>query len=624
MKHFIIKAFILLVSLSMFFYSCSPDIVDDLLEKHKEQKKSEEKSTYKGAWDWTKPESYDFAYSMIGGKKNISSPFHTTASVDSRLTDIIMARDYLPEQGWVLLAKVFGTPDNHIQSKYPYFMLYNKYLGIVRLYIFNGEPTPYKKAAITLSWLYGTNKNALFSPSEVYRYSNEEYHSGNKTSGTIVNYIEEYHSEAWFVTDIPVNYDPYINYDENLMLRFRIANKTTANVNFDSEFEFETTTKTRPITTNSEETDPESKVYKFLNKGHKVLSATSSEKIEGYYDKVNTALDPEKFKGHERLQKAAESVKKALNGKDLKNPLRAIGAISTVLGGPIGAGLGILSSFLGKPNSMATGPVELMPMVSVGRGNGLGTIKGNIVFDTNATAFPLQLPGANHTYKKDSSININGLPIYDKPLGVISLDRTPYLHNNNTSLHGTYSNRCSGFWCEGEFPMPTICDCISTEHESTEFRYHEYTIYGNDVNMVLNPYSDTEIITIKARLLSKHNFPYTTKESIHETFFITDKIEKGKYELIENEKDWFIYGTSFVDLLDLNKQSLLVYDGYYEDKWIYHLEDEKKETIKDISYKQNSDVYLQLLIALKPKDTKADQTPIIHNITYHLDKNKIR
>jgi len=604
MKHFLIKAFILLISSSMFFYSCNPDIVEDLVNK----KDSKEKSTSEKTWDWTKPESYDFAYSMIGGKKNLSSPFHTTASIDSRLTDIIMARDYLPEQGWVLLAKVFGTPDSHIQSKYPYFMLYNKYLGIIRLYVFNGEQATFQRAALSLSWLYGTNKNALFSPSQVYRYSNEEYYSGSKTSGSIVNYIEDYHSGAWFVTDIPVNYDPHINYNENLMLRFRIANETASKVSLDSEFEFETKTKTRPITTNSEENDPESKVYKFLDKGHKVLSATSSEKIEGYYDKVNTALDPEKFKGHERLQKAAESVKKALNGKDLKNPLRAIGAISTVLGGPIGAGLGILSSFLGKPNSMATGPVELMPMVSVGRGNGLGTIKGNILFDTNATAFPLQLPGANHTYKKDSAINIDGLPIYDKPLGVISLDNTPYL--KSAEIKNTY--RYSSTPCFNLIGNR----CYKQSYTYYIAVYRRYSIDG-DLNLLLNQDSDTEIVTVKARLLSKQPYAYS-KEG-----FIGEKIEQGEYDLIENDKEWFVYGSPFTDLSDIKNQGILVQYYDYEEtvtvgpsgSW---------ENISPSKAKYDDPIYIQFLIALKPKDPKADQTPIIHNITYHLDKNKKR
>jgi len=123
MKTVFIKNFTLtFVSAFCFlFYSCSRDVVDELLEniesnKKVEKKDSEDQKASDGTWDWTKPESYDFAYSMIGGKKNISSPFHTTASADTRLTDIIMARDYLPEQGWVLLAKVFGSPNDYIQS----------------------------------------------------------------------------------------------------------------------------------------------------------------------------------------------------------------------------------------------------------------------------------------------------------------------------------------------------------------------------------------------------------------------------------------------------------------------------------------------------------------------------
>jgi len=489
-------------------------------------------------------------------------------------------------------------------------LLYNKYLGIIRLYIFNGEQTNYQRAAITLSWLYGTDKNALFSPSEVYRYANEEYYSGSKTSGTIINYIEDYHSGAWFATDIPVNYDPHINYNESLMLRFRIENSTKSKVNLDSEFEFRTESKTKPITINSEETYPESKFYNFIDGSHKFLSATSSEKVEDYYNKVNTALDPEKFKGHKRLQEAAEGAKKVLNGKDLKNPLRAIGAISTALGGPIGAGLGILSSFIGKSNSIATGPVELMPMISVGRGNGIGTIKGKIEFNTNATAFPLQLPGANHLYK-DSTVNINGLPIYDRPLGVISLDNTPYLKYSEKEILTIINQRagCAHSWWDG--------GCL-TWRIKNEWEY--YKLYGlyDKPNLVLNKYSDTEIISVKARLLSKHHKPYT---DVEETKFITDKIENGEYELIENDKEWFVYGTKFADLSEAKKLKLAIFSSRHTFiKEEVGVADRSGGWTppKSWSYETKNDspkIYIQFLIALKPKDPKADQTPIIHNIT---------
>jgi len=428
-----------------------------------------------------------------------------------------------------------------------------------------------------------------------------------------VNYIEDYHSGAWFATDIPVNYDPRINYDENLMLRFKMMNNSKSKVDLNSEFEFKTETKTKSVTTNSYESDPESKVYNFVDKTHKVLHATSSEKIDDYYDKVNTALDPNKFKGHKRLQDATESVKKALNGKDLKNPLRAIGAISTVLGGPIGAGLGILSSFIGKSNSMATGPVELMPMISVGRGNGFGTITGKIEFNTNATAFPLQLPGANHTYKKDSTINVDGLPIYDKPLGVISLDSTPYLqHKMIQDLYKSYGG-CH-IW---EYDYDGYKYCYSG---STSFHYRVYNRYtiADDLNLVLNEYSDAEIITIKTRFLAKEAGNYEKDN------YIGIKIENGEYDLIENGKDYFVYGTPFTDLSNIKNRSIDLYSSSYE-SIVRTRHGQQQDTEKPrFSNVKDIPVYIQFLIALKPKDPKADQTPIIHNITYHLDKRKIK
>ncbi|MFC6098757.1 hypothetical protein [Olivibacter domesticus] len=44
-------------------------------------------------------------------------------------------RDYLPELGWTLYMKDFGTPDRPAQT--PFFALYNKYSGILRFFVYN-------------------------------------------------------------------------------------------------------------------------------------------------------------------------------------------------------------------------------------------------------------------------------------------------------------------------------------------------------------------------------------------------------------------------------------------------------------------------------------------------------
>ena len=50
------------------------------------------------------------------------------------IDDINMGEDYSPTEGWVLLKKDFGCSGGGID--YPYFILYNKYRGVIRLFMY--------------------------------------------------------------------------------------------------------------------------------------------------------------------------------------------------------------------------------------------------------------------------------------------------------------------------------------------------------------------------------------------------------------------------------------------------------------------------------------------------------
>jgi len=458
-------------------------------------------------WDWTKADAFDYAY--ISGKSdkiNISSPFLTNASAYTNITNIIQARDYLPEQGWVLLSKVFGCPSNYAETNYPYFMLYNKYTGIIRLFVFNANPINYRKAAFVLSWEKGSDNNSMFAPSEVYRYSNEEY-KANRHSGVIVNYIEDYYSHAWFVTEIPIGYDPGIDYTNNIVLRFKIENNTESTVKLNSEFSFETKT----ATANAQQvnsSDFGNGTYKFLEKGQKFLSKVPDvNKLDEYYEKINKGLDSTRYSGHSKLQKVVEKTRKIITGKDLRKILTFTSSVATSISGPLGAGISLFSSLFFKSNSQAMQLVQVMPTVSTGT----GIISGEIFTTTNATSFPLQLPGSNHNYP-NGEVNIDGLPVYDKPLGVISLERTPRLAQSSKVLDRdvikpNYNERETDF----DFSM----------------KGYEYITYqlADYVNIALNTYSDAGIVDIRARLLAKHHLPYNLSDS--RTRHITSKIEGG-------------------------------------------------------------------------------------------------
>ena len=75
-------------------------------------------------------------------------------------------KDFWPEDGWELLAKDFGLPGGISQAtENPFYALYNKYTGKLRVFFLATEKPSDKKAniaAIRIIFSYGTRKTALF------------------------------------------------------------------------------------------------------------------------------------------------------------------------------------------------------------------------------------------------------------------------------------------------------------------------------------------------------------------------------------------------------------------------------------------------------------------------------
>jgi|GEM_PF-1460225 len=549
-------------------------------------------------WDWTKAESFAHAYiSGALGPIRLSNPFLTNASPDLNISNIIRARDYLPEQGWVLLAKVFGCPNNYAQTRYPYFMLYNKYTGMVRMFVFNGNYINHQQAVATIGWEMGSDKNALFASSEVYRSANEEYHAGKIKANSLVNYITNYYSDAWFVTEMPLNFDPGMAYKDNLVLRFRITSEVVEEQKLGIDFKFDT----RTITTNAEEKQSGlRKSYEFLQKGQKYLtSAPSNKQMNDHFDKIEGLLHPNRYEGHKRL--LTEGIKPYKEGK-LATALKSVSGIATAISGPLGAGLNLFSSFFGKSNSGGTQAVNMLPTMSVGS----GTIKGEISITTNATSFPLQLPGSNHKYA-NGEVNIDGLPVYDKPLGVISLEKTPRVATKNADLTKDYQTAIQ----EGISGLAGADDNYNVSGHYVHWKYH-YCQIPDDIHLAFNTNSDTEIVAIKARLIARHNTVYDTEDLI--SLLVTKRIELGEYELVEPGTGWFTYGTRLMDIEQFRNARLLISEG----KRVSTYDPGDKRT----AFFPDNALYLQLVVVLKPTDPKADPTPAVHSMTYLLDRNK--
>lgn len=538
-------------------------------------------------WDWTLSTNYDYAYINGIGQVPLSSPFHTTSSADQTLSDIIKGKDYLPSEGWVLLRKVFGCPQQNIDTKFPHFILYNKYRGIIRLFIFNGSPFEYKEATVTLNVISGSNKTSLFAASEVIQMPNINYHNGNKESNDIVNYIENYYSAAWFVTDIPVTFDHLLDYTKDFTLRITLNSSVNSTVKLDSKF----TIQTKSVVANAK--PQKNGIYEFAKGTQDMISKVPSKtEFKKYFDEFK------KFSGNtngeNKLKETADQMNKSIDNSSFEKFFLDLGGLAGKINTPIKAGLGLLNFFIGKSNKNAVSAVQLLPLVS----NGEGTISGQINTTTNATSFPLQLPATNHIFQSND-INYDGLPMYDCPLGVISLESSPY-----TYAYGSYSKNTDS---RGGFNYP-----LGDFWYYDEYTYYDKIAVSSPIILAHNVKSDTEIIDVQGQLIAKIPFPYNKENS--RGLEIYNSINNGDYLLLdiknEEKNKSYTYGTKIVDIEELRNQLLIVPSKVVADN------NGRKETIPIDNY----ELFLKLIIKMKPTDPNAGQTPIFYVATYKISK----
>ncbi|HEX3585706.1 MAG TPA: hypothetical protein VH024_06900, partial [Candidatus Angelobacter sp.] len=85
-------------------------------------------------WDWTVPVSQT-VYLNDGGviPRAVNLPYYAFDGFATNLNDP-SGPDVLPADGWVLLFRSFGNPA--CGTNMPYFVLYNRYHGLLRVFFY--------------------------------------------------------------------------------------------------------------------------------------------------------------------------------------------------------------------------------------------------------------------------------------------------------------------------------------------------------------------------------------------------------------------------------------------------------------------------------------------------------
>lgn len=113
--------------------------------------------------------------------------------------------DRKKEDGWILLARDFGSPERRLISTNPYFALYNPYRSIIRVFILLlNVPTSFTYSTIELKKQHqGSGILAHLAPVS-YATDRKSYMENNATSVAIPSLVE---SNYWVYGDFPLAYD---------------------------------------------------------------------------------------------------------------------------------------------------------------------------------------------------------------------------------------------------------------------------------------------------------------------------------------------------------------------------------------------------------------------------------
>lgn len=147
-------------------------------------------------WDWRASTTFTvYPHLPSGAPIYSTSPFY-----QGGIGDAVLDND--PEDGWLLLQRDFGTSTRG--QAIPYFALYNKYQGILRLFVFIQAPDSYSRGSIELFFGSSSKTSALtFIEPRSWAVDRPDSVVDNR-SATMM----EAANNHWSFADFPMAYDP--------------------------------------------------------------------------------------------------------------------------------------------------------------------------------------------------------------------------------------------------------------------------------------------------------------------------------------------------------------------------------------------------------------------------------
>ncbi len=462
-------------------------------------------------WDWTDPNDYpDYFYINNNPPIRCVYPFY-----DANLGVITEYGDFEAEDGWTLLYRDFGSPERYV--KMPYFVLYNRNNGLMRIFIYVVTNESYSYLSIQTSFETNASANLNFVSKIAHALDKPSDYSSKKAIG---------HAPGadghWVYSDIPISYDYNVSNLEHVDLIFDLKGVGVNGIKLDGTI------------------DLQQKNQAIISTNENIVS-----EINGFGKFVGEKYDTwDKYRSRgETLFKSVGDFYGSIGRTNVKNKLyESANQIKGFPFGPFGAVFGIIDFFLGGGKHK-----EPTPLVFEGELH----LSGTMTTEEIIGKLKMRVPGSKIPQYDYWS------PVYDEPIGIFNLTQSPVFYRLKYDQLRVQENGVT----------------IGTP-------WHSYKLVS-DINYTINPNANVNLTEIKAAIVftvEQSLVNKTTDFNLLLDWWDNEliKLESVKETKYKNEsRTYFTFSTEYMTLSNLKNRYLNTpyimndaHDAYFDKVYI--------------------------------------------------------
>jgi hypothetical protein len=389
--------------------------------------------------------------------------------------------DIMPQDGWVCVKKDFGAPPDPSRPGFlgkgvadPYFVLYNRYTGIMRIFLFKqkagSSATEVTANSAVLKISYNDDPTYMSASLSFYAHEATAIDTFRRELDVHIALINEWiemRGGQWFMAEVPIAYDPCVcrrNHegvfnDPKWIVELRPILKSTLGATLKGKIGPGPGT---PILNSGGDVSSSSSLQYLMGDLSKPNKAGKKiyESISGYTDMIDASL--------EKFDKGAKTkITKSDSYKDIK-------AFADIL--PyVGYAVGIIDFFVSGGSKSKSAAKAVTPIA----GTLDAFIEGSIETGLFASKFDITVPGTER-YDSDRLDPLS----YNYPLGVLNLMDTPELEY----VDYQYDRDLSG---------TSVCAVDASTGDQFMRQYH----LKNPLRFAMNPMAGLKIKSLEAEIV---------------------------------------------------------------------------------------------------------------------------